>query len=157
MSSPDYRIAKLIELGWEWPAVPKPAGAYVPALQTGNLVYVSGQLPMKAGKLIYTGKVGDVLSLSDAFHAAALCFVNCLASLQYLELTPDKIEKVIRITGHVQCHVNFNQIPQVINGASELCLQVFGEDGRHTRAALGAYSLPLDACVELETIFQVKS
>lgn len=146
--------ARLRELGLELPPVPKPQGSYVPAVRTGNLVFVAGQLPMRDGKVAYKGKVGRDVDLAAAAEAARLCFLNLLAALAYAA-DPSKVTRVVRLGGFVQCVDGFDAQPKVINGASDLCKEVFGESGAHARAAVGVNALPLDAAVEIDAVFEV--
>lgn len=155
MSRNDTVAGKLQALGYALPPAPKPQGSYVPAVRTGNLVYVAGQLPMRDGQLLYQGKVGRDLDIEKAQEAARLCFVNALAALAYLGLTPDQVTRVIRLGGFVQCPDGFADQPKVLNGASDLCTAVFGDKGLHARAAVGCNALPLDAAVEVEALFEV--
>jgi enamine deaminase RidA (YjgF/YER057c/UK114 family) len=138
------------------PQVPSPKGSYQPAVQVDNLVYVSGQLPIKNGNLLYAGRVPNEVAMDLAKDAAALCFVNALASLSTLDISIDQIEHVVKLSGYVQSEKDFQQHPQIINGASDLCLEIFGEKGVHSRIAVGVYTLPLNAPVELEALFQLK-
>ena len=146
---------KLIALGMALPPTPKPQGSYVPAVRTGNLVYVSGQLPMRDGQLVYKGKVGKDLDVAAGQEAARLCFLNILAALGVAGVSPNQVTRVIRLGGFVQCIDGFTEQPKVINGASDLCQQVFGDIGVHSRAAVGVNALPLDAAVEIEALFEV--
>src|SRR5829696_7042108 len=125
--------ARLHELGLELPAVPDPAGAYVPATRTANLIFTAGQLPFENGELRDTGKVGDAVSAEEAYEAARLCVLN----------------------GFVASAPDFNAQPQVVNGASELIGELFGEAGLHARSAVGVAELPLDAPVEVELIVEL--
>jgi len=149
-------INKLKELGHELPEVSKPIGAYVPALRLGNLVMTSGMLPMKDGKLVYTKEIGGVLNtVEDGYKAAKLCVLNGLAAIN--QVVPlDNIERVIKVTGYVNSAKAFTDQPKVINGASDFLTEIFGESGKHVRAAVGVSELPLGASVEIEFIVQVK-
>ncbi len=146
---------RLDALGLKLPPVPKPQGSYVPAVRTGNLVFVAGQLPMRDGQLVYKGKVGRDLDVEKAQDAARICFLNLLAALGFAGVTPDQVTRVVRLGGFVQCADGFSEQPKVINGASDLCQAIFGELGRHARAAVGVNALPLDAAVEIEAVFEV--
>lgn len=147
---------RLLSLGYSLPSSPKPQGSYVPAVRTGNLVFIAGQLPMREGKLIYRGKVGGEVDLEGGREAARICFLNALAALGSIGLDPDQVTQVVRLGGFVQCVEGFADQPKVLNGASDLCESVFGERGRHARAAVGVHALPLDASVEIEAVFAVK-
>jgi enamine deaminase RidA (YjgF/YER057c/UK114 family) len=146
--------ARLEALGLSLPPVPKPQGSYVPAVRSGNLVFVAGQLPIREGKLTCAGKVGRDVGLDEARAAARLCFLNALAALAYAA-DPAKVTRVVRLGGFVQSAEGFFDQPQVLNGASELAKEIFGEAGAHARAAVGVNALPLNAAVELETVFEV--
>lgn len=150
---------RLQELGLVIPAAPKPQGSYVPAVRTGNLVYVAGQLPMRDGKLVQNGKgkVGRDLDVEAGQEAARICFLNVLAALGSAGITLDQVTRVVRLGGFVQCVDGFSEQPKVVNGASDLCHALFGEIGRHARAAVGVNALPLDAAVEIEALFEVEA
>lgn len=146
---------RLRELGIDLPIPPRPVAAYIPAVKTGNLLFISGQLPSEAGQLRYSGKVPDDLSPDDAKAAARLAAINCLAVAQTELGSLDQVTRVVRVTGHVASSAGFTGQPGVVNGASELLAEIFGEAGRHSRAALGAAELPLGAAVEIEMILEV--
>lgn len=141
--------ARLNELGHPLPPAPQPVAAYVPAKRCGNLVVTSGQLPMVGKEVMFKGKVGQHLHEEEASHAARLCLMNALAQIKLLIGDLDHVKQVLRVEGYVQSADGFSKQPLVINGASELLVQVFGEAGKHTRIALGVNELPLDAAVEL--------
>lgn len=140
---------QLRRLGIELPSAPKPVGAYVAVIRTGNLVLTSGQLPWKGDKLLYTGKLGNELSVEQGYEAARQCAINALAQLQSALGDLDKVRRIVRVEGYVHCGTGFRQHPQVLDGASDLFNQVFGEKGRHTRTALGIHEMPLDSPVQL--------
>jgi len=142
-------------LGLELPPAPKPVGAYIPAVRTGNLVFVSGQLPMKEGRLMATGHVGREVTLGEAQACARQAALNALAVVAAEIGGLAKISRIVRITGHVASAPGFTDQAKVLNGASELLAQVFGDAGRHSRAALGAAELALGSPVELEMIVEV--
>ncbi|MCX5677073.1 MAG: RidA family protein [Planctomycetota bacterium] len=150
--TPEQRLAAL---GLVLPPAPKPVGAYVPAVRTGNLIFISGQLPMRDGKLMATGHVGRNVTLEEAQACARQAALNAMAVIAAETGGLAKVARVVRITGHVASAPGFTDQAKVLNGASELILQVFGETGRHSRAALGAAELPLGAPVELEMIVEV--
>lgn len=137
------------------PAAPQPQGSYVPAVRSGNLVFVAGQLPMRDGRLVHKGKLGRDLDVAQGQEAARLCFINALAALAYAGIAPGQVMRVIRLGGFVQCVDGFSDQPKVVNGASDLCREIFGEAGLHARAAVGVNALPLDAAVEIEALFEV--
>jgi enamine deaminase RidA (YjgF/YER057c/UK114 family) len=146
---------QLHALGLELPPAPKPVGAYVPAVRTGNLVFISGQLPMKEGKLMATGHVGREVTLAEAQACARQAALNALAVVTAEIGGLAKVARIVRITGHVASAPGFTDQAKVLNAASELLAQVFGDAGRHSRAAVGAAELPLGAPVELEMIVEV--
>jgi enamine deaminase RidA (YjgF/YER057c/UK114 family) len=146
---------RLKELSIDLPPVSGPFGAYVPVKRVGNLLYVAGQLPMKDGKLLATGQVPSRTSIDTAKAAARQCVVNALGAIQSIEGSVDQIIGVVRVGVFVSSDSTFTQQPQVANGASELLLEIFGEPGKHVRAAVGVNTLPLDAAVEVEFIFQI--
>src|SRR5262249_43929671 len=142
------------ELKIDVPAVSGPFGAYVPAKRIGNLIYVSGQLPMKDGKLLATGQVPSRCSIEQAKLAARQCVINSLSAVNTLPGGIDQIAGVVRVGAFVSSDTNFTQQPQVANGASEFLLELLGDAGKHVRAAVGVNTLPLDASVEVEFIFE---
>jgi enamine deaminase RidA (YjgF/YER057c/UK114 family) len=153
MSTPSERLA---ELGLTLPPVAAPQAAYVPAIRTGNYVYVSGQLPVVDGKLQAVGKVGEAVSAEEAAALARLCALNGLAAAASVATGGlDAITRIIKVTGFVASVPSFTGQPAVINGASEFFIQVFGEAGRHARSAIGLAALPLDSPVEVELIAEV--
>jgi enamine deaminase RidA (YjgF/YER057c/UK114 family) len=146
--------ARLAELGLTLPAVVPPLAAYVPAVQSGNYVYVSGQLPMVDGKLPQTGKVGAEVSTEEAAGLARICALNALAAIESL-VGLGRLVKIVKVTGFVASAPGFTGQPAVINGASNLFGEVLGEQGRHARSAVGVAELPLGAPVEVEVIAEV--
>lgn len=149
--TPSQRLA---ELGLVLPAVAKPLAAYVPAVRTGNLVYTAGQLPLVDGKLTHTGKAGAEVSPEHARVAARTCALNALAAIDAL-VGIDNVTRIVKVVGFVASAPGFSGQPGVINGASELLGEVFGEAGQHARSAVGVSELPLDAPVEVELIVEV--
>ena len=147
--------ARLAELGLELPQVVPPVGAYVPAVRTGDLVYTSGQLPMVEGALAAVGKVGALVTPEQAKELARTCTVNALAAIEAL-VGLDSVVRIVKVTGFVASTPDFTGQPAVVNGASELLGEVFGEAGHHARAAVGVTSLPLDAPVEVELVVEVR-
>ncbi|MGS2612992.1 RidA family protein [Micromonospora sp. LZ34] len=145
---------KLAELGLTLPEVVPPVASYVPAVQSGQHVYVSGQLPMAEGKLLATGKVGAGVSADQAKDLAQRCALNALAAIDSL-VGLENVVKIVKLTGFVASAPGFTGQPAVINGASDLFGAVFGEAGRHARSAVGVAELPLDAPVEIEVIVEV--
>ena len=146
---------RLAELGMTLPPVTAPLAAYVPAVRTGAYVYVSGQVPVVDGKLPATGKVGAEVSPADAAGLARTCALNAIAAAAAAAGGLDLIRRIVKVTGFVASAPGFNGQPQVVNGASELLIEVFGEQGRHARSAVGVAELPLDAPVEVELIAEV--
>jgi enamine deaminase RidA (YjgF/YER057c/UK114 family) len=147
--------ARLRELGHELPEVPEPAGAYVPASRSGALIFTAGQLPLEEGELSITGKVGEAVTPEKARDAARLCALNALAAAAAEAGGLNRIARVVKVTGFVASAPDFNRQPEVINGASELIGEVFGEAGLHARSAVGVAELPLDAPVEVELVAQL--
>jgi enamine deaminase RidA (YjgF/YER057c/UK114 family) len=148
--------ARLRELGHELPDVPEPAGAYVPASRAGTLVFTAGQLPFEDGELRKTGKVGDTVTSNEARAAARLCALNALAAAAAEAGGLSRIARVVKVTGYVASAPGFNRQPEVLNGASELIGEVFGEAGLHARVAVGVAELPLDAPVEVEVVAELR-
>lgn len=146
---------KLTERGIVLPEIAGPFGAYIPAQREGNLIFVSGQLPMKDGKLLAVGQVPSRCTIEQAKLAARQCVVNALAAVA--TLGPDALDKitgVLRVGAFVSSDSSFTAQPQIANGASEFLLQLFGDAGKHVRAAVGTNTLPLDAAVEIEFVFK---
>ena len=148
---------KLKLLGVILPSAPKPVGSYIPAVRTGNLLFLSGMIPFQDGKLAFEGKLGSELTVEQGQQAARVALLNALAVIQQTLGSLDHVKRVIRLGGHVASSPGFNQQPQVLNGASDLLVEIFGEKGIHARLALGAIELPLNAAVELELIVEVES
>ena len=139
------------------PVPPNPAGSYIPVVLTGNLAFVSGQIPIKDGNLKFTGKVPDEQSIETAQDAAKLCIINALAHLNAHLGTLDNITKIVRISGFVNSNPSFIEHPKIINAASDLLFEIFGEAGKHSRIAVGVSSLPLNSTVEIDMIVEVSS
>ncbi|RAV09129.1 RidA family protein [Mycolicibacterium sp. GF69] len=146
--------ARLAELGIELPPVVAPLAAYVPAVRTGNLVYTAGQLPIRDGELLRTGKVGGQVSPEQAQELARVCALNALAAVHSL-VGIDSVTRVVKVVGFVASAPGFNGQPVVVNGASELIGEVFREAGAHARSAVGVSELPRDAPVEVELIVEI--
>jgi enamine deaminase RidA (YjgF/YER057c/UK114 family) len=152
MSSVEQRLA---EVGRTVPDVVPPVAAYIPAVRSGAYVYTSGQLPMVAGALAATGKVGAEVTADDAKELAATCAINAIAAVKSVIGDLDKVVRVVKVVGFVASDPSFTGQPGVINGASELLKQAFGDAGVHARSAVGVAVLPLDAPVEVEIIVEV--
>lgn len=150
------RLDKLAELGLHLPEVPTPLAAYVPAVRTGNLVFISGQLPTVEGKLPLTGKVGAELTIEQAHGLAQRAALNAIAAVADAAGGIEKIVRIVKVTGYVACVADFTEHPKVVNGASELLGIVFGDAGAHARVAIGVPVLPLDAPVEIDVIAEVE-
>ena len=146
--------ARLGQLGVTLPQVVAPLASYVPAVRTGNLVYTSGQLPTEGGKLTRTGKVGAEVSPEEGKALARICALNALAAVGSV-VGIDTVTRVVKVVGFVASAPGFNGQPSVVNGASELLAEVFGDNGAHARSAVGVAELPLDAPVEVELIVEV--
>jgi enamine deaminase RidA (YjgF/YER057c/UK114 family) len=153
MSAVDKRLA---DAGLTLPTAASPIANYVPAVRTGNLLFISGQLPLKDGKVAFEGHVGNNLSVEQGAEAAMLCALNIIAQAKTaLGGDLEKVKRVVKLTGFVACLPAFGQHPQVVNGASDVMVLAFGDAGRHARAAVGAPSLPRNAAVEVEAVFEV--
>lgn len=146
---------RLRALGIELPPVTPPVAAYVPAIRCGDLIMLSGQIPIKDGKVIHTGRVGDGPGLEDAIAAARLCAINALGVAADAAGGIDNIKRVIKVVVYVASAPGFTDQHKAANGASELFGEVFGEAGRHARAAVGVAELPLGATVEVDVIFSL--
>jgi len=151
----DSASRRLAALGLTLPAVTLPLAAYVPAVRSGSLVYTAGQLPVVEGQLLATGKVGAEVGAHEAAALARTCALNALAAVVSVTGSLSAIRRIVKVTGFVASAPDFTGQPQVVNGASELLLEVFGESGRHARSAVGTAVLPLDAPVEIELIAEV--
>jgi enamine deaminase RidA (YjgF/YER057c/UK114 family) len=147
---------RLVELGIELPKPPKPVGSYVPGIRVGDLIYVSGQIPLVDGVVTVTGKVGTDVSLEQAQAAARQCALAGLAIAADAAGGIDLIHRIIRLAVFVNSAQGFTDQPKVANGASDVMAEIFGENGRHVRAAVGANELPLNAAVEVELIAEVR-
>ena len=152
MSTPEERLA---ELGLSVPEVAKPVAAYVPAVRTGSYIFTSGQLPMRDGRLITTGKVGGEVTPEEAVECARQCALNAIAAVRAEVGELSNVKKIVKVVAFVSSTPDFTGQPGVANGASELFGQVFGEAGQHARSAVGVPVLPLDAPVEVELIVEV--
>jgi enamine deaminase RidA (YjgF/YER057c/UK114 family) len=146
MSTVEQRLA---DVGHPLPSAPSPVASYVPVLRTGNLVITSGQLPTVGKEVMFTGKLGRELHEEQGQHAARLCALNALAQLKAAIGSLDYVTRIVRVEGYVQSADGFTKQSQVLNGASELLVEAFGERGKHTRIAVGVAELPMDAAVEL--------
>jgi enamine deaminase RidA (YjgF/YER057c/UK114 family) len=150
--TPEERLA---ELGLQVPQVAVPVAAYVPAVRTGSYVYTAGQLPLRDGELMYTGKVGAAVSPEEAYECARQCALNALAAIRSQIGDLSAVTRVVKLVGFVSSEPSFTGQPQVVNGASELLGQIFGDVGQHARSAVGVAVLPLDAPVEVELVVEV--
>jgi enamine deaminase RidA (YjgF/YER057c/UK114 family) len=152
MSAPEDRLA---ELGLSVPEVAKPVAAYVPAVRSGDLVYTSGQLPMRNGELMVSGKVGGEVSPEEATECAQQCALNAIAAVRSVVGDLDQVVQVVKVVAFIASTPDFTGQPQVANGASELLGKVFGDAGIHARSAVGVPVLPLDSPVEVELVVRV--
>ena len=148
--------SRINELNISLPEAPKPVAAYIPAKQTGKLVFTAGQLPMVNGELISKGLLGQDVEIDEANRAARVCTLNALAAIKGVIGDLDRIKQIVRVVGYVASVPTFTQQPAVINGASELLLEIFGENGKHARSAVGMAVLPLNASVEIELTVEVE-
>lgn len=146
---------KIKSLGINLPIPPSPAGSYIPVVRSGYLLYVSGQIPMEDGKVTFTGKVSDT-NIETAQKSARICAINILAQLKKELGDLEKISKIVRISGFVNSVPEFTQQPKVINAASDLFYEIFGECGKHSRIAVGVSSLPLNSMTEIDAIVEMK-
>ncbi len=146
---------KLKELGIELPESPSALGSYVPIVRTGNLVFLSGILPLREGKLARHGRVGEKVSLDEAREDAKTAAINALSVLKVHIGSLDKVKRCVKLTGYVASAPDFFEQPKVLNAASDLMFEIFGEKGRHARAAVGVNVLPLNSPIEIEFIFEV--
>lgn len=147
---------RLTDLGISLPDAAAPAANYVPYVRTGNQLFISGQLPMDAGKIAFTGKLGGDVSVEDGKAAAKTCAINLLAQAKAATGNLDKVVRLVKIVGFVNSTAEFTDQPQVINGASDFLVDAMGEAGRHARSAVSAASLPFGAAVEIEAIFEIE-
>lgn len=147
--------ARLNDLGITLPEAAAPAANYVPYVKTGNQLFISGQLPMEAGKIQVSGKLGDDLEVEDGKRAAKLCAINLLAQAKAATGDLGKVTRLVKIVGFVNSTADFTDQPQVINGASDFLVEAMGDIGRHARSAVSAASLPFGAAVEIEAIFEI--
>ena len=144
-------------LGLNIPDLPKALANYVPYKIIGKTIYISGQAPVQNGELIYKGKVGSDISIEEGIEAAKLCVINIIAALKTgLEGDWDKLDSFVKLTGFVNCQDNFTDQPKIINGASDMLVKIFGDQGRHARVAVGSNALPLGISVEIDAIVQLK-
>lgn len=149
--------ARLAELGVTLPAAPSPAANYVPAVRTGNLLFIAGQVPVQDGKAQFLGQLGATLTVEEGQNAARLCAINVLAQVaQALGGDLDRVVRCVRVGGFVNAVPQFTEHPKVVNGASDLFVAVFGEAGKHARTAVGAGSLPRGVAVEVEAVFEIR-
>ena len=144
---------KLKTLGVTLPNPPTPAGSYVPAIKTGNLLFISGQIPMEEGKVIFTGKVTNE-NIETAKKSAKMCAINLLAQMKRELGSLDKVTKIVRISGFINSDPEFYQHPKIINAASDLFFEIFGDKGKHSRIAVGVACLPLNAMTEIDAIVE---
>lgn len=149
---PQGPASRLRELGLELPPVPRPAGSYVPAARAGALIFTAGQLPLEDGRLSLSGKVGDTVGVEEARDAARVCALNAVAAAAQAAGGLDNLREIVKVTGFVASAAGFNGQPDVLNGASEVLGEIFGDAGLHARSAVGVVELPLDAPVEVELV-----
>ena len=144
---------KLKSLKITLPNPPTPAGSYIPAIKTGNLLFISGQIPMENGKVLFTGKVSDE-NLETAQKSEKMCAINLLAQIKRELGSLDKVTKIVRLSGFVNSDIEFYQHPKVINAASDLFFEVFGNKGKHSRIAVGVACLPLNSMTEIDAVIE---
>ena len=147
---------RLTDMGVELPNPAAPAANYMPFITTGKMIFVSGQITVLDGEFLYLGKVGDTLSVDDGYKAARICAINLIAQVKeacFGDL--DRVTQVVKLGGFVNCTPDFTDQPKVINGASDLISEAFGDSGKHARFAVGASSLPLGVAVEVDGVFEI--
>ena len=147
---------RIYQLGLILPPAPSPVASYIPAKQTGNLVFTAGQLPVVSGEIVSKGLLGQDVDVEEANRAAQVCTLNALAAIKGVIGDLNRIKQVVRVVGYVASIPTFTQQPAVVNGASELLLELFGEAGKHARSAVGMAVLPLNASVEIELTVEVE-
>jgi enamine deaminase RidA (YjgF/YER057c/UK114 family) len=147
---------RIKELGFEVPEAPVPLAAYIPSLVEGNFVYTAGQLPVVKGELKYKGKLGKEFSIEEGQRAAAICALNCLGAVKKAVGDLDKVAGIVKLTVFISSAEGFTNQPKVANGASELLVKIFGDNGKHVRSAVGVSELPLGAAVEIEMIAKIE-
>lgn len=148
---------QLKQLGIELPSVPKPVANYVSAVRAGDLLFLSGVLPSREGQLIMTGKLGEALSIEQGMEAAKVALLNALAIIRSEAGSLDRVKRIVKMVGHIASAPEFGDQPQVLNGASDLLVAIFGQAGQHARVAVGSAELPRQAPVEIELIVQLSS
>ncbi len=146
---------RVASLGLTLPAAPKPVATYVPSVRVGDLLFVSGVVPSRDGRIVFQGKVGGDLSKEEGYEAAKVSLLNALANIRQAAGSLDRVQRIVKMTGYVASHEGFREQPYVINGASDLLVEIFGEAGRHARAAVGVAELPMGVPVELELTVQL--
>ena len=147
---------KIKQLGLVLPEPSRPVAAYIPATFSGNMVFTAGQLPVAGGEMQYSGRLGEDLTVEDGYNAAKICALNCLAAVKSVIGDLDLITRIVKLTGYVNSGADFTDQPKVINGASELLVELFGDYGRHARSAVGVAALPLNASVEIEMVVEAR-
>ena len=147
--------AQLTALGLVLPPPPKPVATYIPVVQAGDLLFLSGMIPLRDGKVIMEGKLGQDVSVEQGYEAARICLLNALAVIREQVGTLDRVKQIVKLVGYVASAEGFVQQPAVINGASDLLVKIFGDAGRHARVAVGAAALPLNGPVEIELVVQI--
>ncbi len=147
---------KLASMGLSLPAATRPLGSYVPAVRSGNLVFTSGQGPMRDGQPDLLGRVGQDLTVEQGQEVARRCAMNCLAAVASVTGDLDRVVKIVRVTGYVNSAADFTDQPAVLNGASDFLVELFGEAGKHSRAAVGVYQLPMGIPVEVDLIAEMR-
>jgi enamine deaminase RidA (YjgF/YER057c/UK114 family) len=146
---------KMRGLGLELPEVPKPVASYVPAVRSGNYVYTSGQVPFVKGELMHKGKLGGDLTIEQGYECARATAMNCLAAVKSVIDDLDRVKRIVRVTGFINSAPGFTDQPKVLNGASDLLVEIFGERGKHSRLAIGTSELPLGAPLEIDMVVEI--
>ncbi len=146
---------RISALGLALPEPPAPVATYVPCVRAGDLLFISGVIPVREGRVAFRGKVGRDVSGAEGYEAARVALLNALATLRHAAGSLDRVQRIVKLTGYVASHEGFVEQPSVINGASDLLVEIFGEAGRHARVAVGVAELPMGVPVELELIVQL--
>ena len=146
---------RVASLGLTLPAAPKPVATYVPSVRVGDLLFISGVVPSRDGQIVFQGKVGGDLTKEEGYEAAKVSLLNALANIRQAAGSLDRVQRIVQMRGYVASHEGFTEQPYVINGASDLLVAIFGEAGRHARAAVGVAELPMGVPVELELTVQL--
>jgi enamine deaminase RidA (YjgF/YER057c/UK114 family) len=147
---------RIKELGIVWPKVPEPQAAYIPTIQTGQLIYTAGMSSIQNGVRTYVGRLGEDLTVEEGYQSARLCAINCLAAIRKHTGSLDQVKRVVKLTGFIRSSTSFTEQHKVLNGASDVIEAIFGDSGKHVRSAIGVNELPFGICVEVEMIVELQ-